>query len=246
MNNVINTYKLNSLNSPLSSKDCFMLVLLTKGVLQVTLLGESYELYGNDGVVIFPNQPHSFITYEDVNVTVVEFSSSLLPDLLKLTANKECVNPIISFNKVQDYIEDLFDCHDIFLIKSNLYYIFSYFLSKVTLKEIDNKTQSIINDVISYIENNYFNEISLHTLAKHLQYDYNYTSRLIKINFKCSFPVIVNLYRIEKASQMLINEKDKTISEIAYSCGFNSIRTFNRVFYQEFSCSPRDWKEKYR
>jgi AraC-like DNA-binding protein len=37
----------------------------------------------------------------------------------------------------------------------------------------------------------------------------------------------------------------KTIAEIAYSCGFNNISNFNRIFRKKKGCTPRELRESY-
>jgi AraC-like DNA-binding protein len=44
----------------------------------------------------------------------------------------------------------------------------------------------------------------------------------------------------EKIEQIHIDRAARTISEIAYDCGFNDISYFNRSFKEMFSCAPGD------
>ena len=53
------------------------------------------------------------------------------------------------------------------------------------------------------------------------------------------FADFVNSLRIEHACNLL--EKGSNITEIAFSSGFSSIRTFNRVFLQTLGMTPRDY-----
>ena len=39
-------------------------------------------------------------------------------------------------------------------------------------------------------------------------------------------------------------ESEDSVTEIAYSSGFNNISNFNRQFLQRFACSPRDYRKK--
>ena len=55
-----------------------------------------------------------------------------------------------------------------------------------------------------------------------------------------TFYAYVNSLRINHACQ-LMTEGGYNISEIAFESGFNSQRTFRRVFYEQKGCSPSEW-----
>ena len=52
---------------------------------------------------------------------------------------------------------------------------------------------------------------------------------------------IINDYRIEKA-QALLKEGNLTITEIALSCGYSCIRSFNRNFLKICAIAPKLYK----
>ena len=56
-----------------------------------------------------------------------------------------------------------------------------------------------------------------------------------------NFYSYINSLRINHACQ-LMEEGNLIISEIAYDCGFNNLRTFRRVFYEQKGCSPSEWR----
>jgi len=50
--------------------------------------------------------------------------------------------------------------------------------------------------------------------------------------------------RLGHASRQLI-DTTKSISEIAYNCGFNNISNFNRLFKKKKNCTPKEFRENY-
>ncbi|WP_414712767.1 helix-turn-helix domain-containing protein [Sphingobacterium sp. UBA5980] len=48
----------------------------------------------------------------------------------------------------------------------------------------------------------------------------------------------LNQVRIQKACRMLLEKESVAISTVAYSCGFNSITNFNRVFMKTIGITP--------
>ena len=55
------------------------------------------------------------------------------------------------------------------------------------------------------------------------------------------FTSYVQSRRIEEAKRLL-EETDKTITEICFDCGFNSLTHFNRVFRRGEDCSPKQYR----
>jgi len=44
---------------------------------------------------------------------------------------------------------------------------------------------------------------------------------------------------------MVLLEKDTSIAEIAYNCGFNNVSNFNRVFKTNKGCTPSEYKKDF-
>lgn len=55
-----------------------------------------------------------------------------------------------------------------------------------------------------------------------------------------NFYTYINTLRVEYACQ-LIKEGTKNLSEIAIESGYNSLRTFRRVFIEQKGCTPSEW-----
>lgn len=100
-----------------------------------------------------------------------------------------------------------------------------------------------INEVIDYIELNLGNEIDLDELAQ--------VACLSKYHFHRIFYSFVNepLYsfvsrlRVERAAALLLTRKN-TITDVAFSCGFNDSATFSRAFKKHFKISAMEWRKK--
>ena len=69
-------------------------------------------------------------------------------------------------------------------------------------------------------------------------------NRFIKKRTGKTFVEYVNEVRIGYASKWLI-ERDLSISEIAFMCGFNSIANFNRVFRKNKGSTPSKYRQDF-
>lgn len=50
--------------------------------------------------------------------------------------------------------------------------------------------------------------------------------------------------RLNKARELLLQQPELTIAEVAYDAGFSSPSYFSRLFLREFGCTPTDYREK--
>ncbi|HAX72476.1 MAG TPA: AraC family transcriptional regulator, partial [Firmicutes bacterium] len=65
-----------------------------------------------------------------------------------------------------------------------------------------------------------------------------------KRNTGMTFVTFLNYYRINKARWLLMNE-NLPVSEVAFEAGFQSTKTFYRLFKQETQMSPLQYQKQY-
>lgn len=87
----------------------------------------------------------------------------------------------------------------------------------------------LIKKALHYIELHYMEDITLDDISAHLNVSPFYFSRVFSQITGQTFKNYLNTVKVEKA-QNLIRTTETPILDVAYDCGFNSIRTFNRVF----------------
>jgi len=108
--------------------------------------------------------------------------------------------------------------------------------------EITNTNDALENKVFEYIANNYINpELSLSVINKETGIAENKISSIIKGKYNQSFKQYINNIRMTEAKRLL-KESDATISEIAYTVGYNNVTHFNRVFKSETGIAPGDFR----
>ncbi len=100
------------------------------------------------------------------------------------------------------------------------------------------ENEAIREKIKSYIENNYHLDFSLDNLADYLGLSFKYTSILFKKVMGDNFKNYINMYRIEKAKEILKEKKDIKIKDLAEKLGYNSSNTFIRIFKKYEGISP--------
>lgn len=97
--------------------------------------------------------------------------------------------------------------------------------------------------ILSYVEQNYYEALSLEQIAERFHYSYNYLSAMFGRYTKRNFTDYLNLVRIRKAEGMLKNRSIR-ISAVADMAGYSSHGYFSRTFKKYTGCSPSEYREK--
>ncbi|MDT0551857.1 AraC family transcriptional regulator [Urechidicola vernalis] len=108
----------------------------------------------------------------------------------------------------------------------------------------NSKGEDRIQNVINYISSNYVKDISLEDLAGVAFMTTNSFCRYFKSRTGKTAFQFIREYRVNKACQLLING-NKSIAEICYDTGFNSLSSFNRIFKNLKKISASEYKGKY-
>ena len=108
---------------------------------------------------------------------------------------------------------------------------------------IYNKFSPVIKNAIQYINNNYFNKITLDQVANEVFRNRTYFSQLFKKEVGINFHNYLEDVRIKNAI-ILINRGDKTLAEIPEHVGFSNQTYFSKIFKHYTGISPAKFKKK--
>lgn len=104
------------------------------------------------------------------------------------------------------------------------------------------KEQQLVSDVIKYIYDNYTKELTINDVTE----KFNITdTKLNKILMSYSgkrFIEFLNALKIDKACEMLLTT-DKSVIDISFELGFNTVKTFNNNFTKLKNMSPTDFRK---
>ena len=100
-----------------------------------------------------------------------------------------------------------------------------------------------MNEVYGFLMKNFTKEISLTEVASIAAMNANAFCRFFKSRTQKSLMQFVNEIRIGHACKLL-NDKNLSITNIAYECGYNNVSNFNRFFKLIKKESPRDYRKE--
>lgn len=95
---------------------------------------------------------------------------------------------------------------------------------------------------INKIKNDYNEKLSIESLSEELGISPSYLSRKFKSETSYTFLDMLNKYRVQKAVEIMIKEKDKfRVYEIAEKVGFGDYKHFCSVFKKYTNLAPKDF-----
>lgn len=137
-----------------------------------------------------------------------------------------------------------------FALRAELFQLITLLLRNVPKQAKQSKkikklaTQDVLEklDVIfSYVEAHYQEELTLQNIAEVSGYSSFYFTKFFKKNTGKTFLTFLNEYRIDKAKWLLINS-DLPVSEIITQTGFESDKTFYRLFKSSMAMAPLEYR----
>lgn len=239
---------------------CFEITFVAQGLGTVYVNGSPHAVKKGDLQFSFSGEEH--ILQSDERSPMRFFYIALTPEpnticesiVLTLQKYSEQNGCIFYFPEVFDNVKALlveFYNKGVFfekkveaLIVDILISIFREITGSKTEKRAEKPTSKeiIIYNVVNYI-NSSDKLITLKDISHKFFYDYDYISK----NFKKLMNVGLRDYlynsRLEKAKRLL-DEDDKSVTEISELLGYSSIHSFSRSFKQKYGISPHNYKNR--
>lgn len=242
------------------------LILNAKGARRI--IGDHVETIDDSELVfIGPNLYHAWFTHqcksEEIQEVTIQFNNEILNTqflsknqssyLRKLfeDSKKGILFPLETITDMQNLILTLKDSHGFTSVLNFMQIL--HLLSLSPYKTLCNEgfheaslnaNSRRIKLVFDYMNKNFRNDISLKDISSLVNMHEVSLSRFIKKRTGKSFVDCLNEIRIGQVSRLII-DTTQSISEIAYSCGFNNISYFNRVFKKKKGCTPKEFRENF-
>ncbi|WP_417885415.1 helix-turn-helix domain-containing protein [Zunongwangia sp.] len=103
----------------------------------------------------------------------------------------------------------------------------------------------ILRPILKYIHQNIEKPLNLEGIAYEFGQSSRTLSRLFQKNMEMSFLQYVKLTRIIKSMELLL-QSELSITQIAFSCGYNSLSAFSYAFQQIVHRSPINFRKQNR
>lgn len=102
-------------------------------------------------------------------------------------------------------------------------------------------------DVISYMATQYANpELDLETAVSALGINRNKINEILKSEIGLTFSGYLNKLRLTEAARLLLEQQDVNVAQIAFAVGYNNVTYFNKLFKNQYGCTPKNFKTLYQ
>ena len=89
-------------------------------------------------------------------------------------------------------------------------------------------------------------ELDLETVVSETGVNRNKVNEILKAEMGYTFTGYLNKLRLTEASRLLVENTNASIAEIAYSVGYKNSSYFNRLFKEEYHCTPKAFREVFK
>ncbi|WFR58871.1 response regulator transcription factor [Anaerocolumna sp. AGMB13025] len=135
---------------------------------------------------------------------------------------------------------------DFIQTKNYLYEIFLFFTEQfeVVMNLIGNFSRdSVIDDILYYIQHNYMDNIRLENIASLFGYNSSYLGKIFSLKLGESFNSYIDKVRIENSKELL-KQKSLKIYEIAEKVGYQNTDYFYMKFKKNTGITPAEYRRK--
>lgn len=100
-----------------------------------------------------------------------------------------------------------------------------------------------IKKMLTYIHQNYREEITLQDIAKTADIGERECLRCFQKTIQSSPGQYLLKYRVMQGAEQLLHHPEYSISQISLSCGFDSPSNFAKLFKRFYNCTPREYRK---
>jgi len=231
------------------------LVYVLEPEIRITIHNVEKNFNKGDFIIIFPNVIHSY----DSHFSEESNTNSIITVICGLMLTGDYLNTLINYYPQDSYIlsrelssdvvfamnalvNETNTAKNLSACKAFIQLILSRTLPELVLNKNKNlDSYDLTYQIVNYISQNFREHLSLDMLANELCVSKYHLSRIFSNKLNTNFCDYVNSIRLSYATT-LVRTTDNLITQICNDSGFDSQRTFNRVFKAKLQMSPREYR----
>jgi AraC-like DNA-binding protein len=111
---------------------------------------------------------------------------------------------------------------------------------QLTLEPFKDKEKAA---VLRFIATNYTNpDLDLDSVVAGTGANRNKVNEVLKGELGMTFTTYLKKLRLTESARLLTETPTVTVSEVAYSVGYSNVSYFNKLFKEEYGCTPKVFK----
>lgn len=214
--------------------------------------GRTYDLHAGDLGISFPGVVHGYAGSGISDSAMLIFSPELSSDFKGLLSRACPKDPVLRAGSLSDNVSMCMhairrECaggNDPRVLKGYIQVILASAVPKLEFFNQPPGSSDIAYRILQYLALHFTEPIALTDLSRALGVSESHLSHTFSRRFRTNFRTYINTLRLDHACTLL-SGTDISITQILYDCGFESPRTFNRVFFEQYGITPSDYRHRY-
>lgn len=228
------------------------LLYLKEGSTTLSVNGQDRCMLPGDLCVCFPGVVHSYKGGSNANALMMIFDPNLTNDFSAIMERVQPADPLLRHHQLpadiplcmEQLLKESKAGNDPHVLQGYLQVVVARILPLLPLVAVEPGSNDIAYEIMEYLSRHYMEPVSLNTLSKVLGVSHSCLSHTFSGRIGVNFRTYLNTLRVDR-SCMLLRGTNQTIGQISLECGFESIRTFNRIFSQLYGVTPSEYRSRY-
>ena len=229
---------------------------MVDGEMKCTIEDDTFDVIKDDFFIVPSGRAHSCVAAKNVlylmlrpNHSMVQryFDPALIgcnvrqsrEDRAENKKTRRLLRKLMNFYLSEDPMDEL-------LLQATccewLYHL-AYFY-KTNAAAMDSPEQLRKRQIQKFIEEKYFYPIKLADLADAMHFSTVYMSRHFKKLFGVNFLEYLNQFRVRRAREMLLQNMNRSVAQVAMDCGFPNLAAFYKSFHALVGTSPTGYRSE--
>ncbi len=240
----------------------FEIIRILKGSFQLTLDEQEICVYAGSTIFIPAGSLHSGVPSDGTIYECIVFDLNML-----MNKSDSCCRPILKiqnheiepqtiyppyYNDIHKIVWSMFNALSMrgpgyeLIVQGALYQFFGTLFSKKYYLDTPSQTPRAhkrilqLKQALEFIESSYTLPLSLHEISESVGMSPKYFCRFFQEMTHRTPIDYLNYYRIERACYLLLTT-NLSITEVAFSCGFNDLSYFIKIFKRYKGTTPKKY-----
>ena len=222
---------------------------LLSGSSEIYLEGQKYYMKQGDFFVVFPNQIHRYDHSKDLTARMIIFSPELIPEFRNIFSKQIPISPVISecepsAKQLLDFFYSEYETASPEVIRGLILAFTGILFRNVKFESLSNYNISTLKNVLIFCNEHYTEPITIDDVAASLHISRSHIAHIFKDKLNTTFSRYISKKRVDHACSILKNST-LNVTESAFISGFDSVRTFNRIFLKYTGLTPREYRKNF-
>lgn len=227
------------------------LVYVTRGELELGVGLNLYHMEKGDFAVVFPNLIHHYQVFSEKDNEAYYFYAALelSGPFMEVLQTKAPENPVIPHENLHYEVRNALNCliqdKEVSEVVGQAYLQIILYRCSESFRYVKKESvgsHDLVYEIMVYMLSHFQENLTLGRVAEALGINKYAVSKIFSTTFHTNFNQYLNGVRLDYATALLENT-DMRVTDVYLKAGFESQRTFNRAFQQQYHQTPSEYRK---